>query len=190
MQRFIAALPALLFLLAGSTVGCSAQDEEPAPASVREGVAKHLHSFAVFRTPAEGLPKSITDVLPRSVHGVDWKQAQLLRESSASSSSVWAVPGDRHICLFSQDKPPYVGATCDSIPRALKRGVAITLLQTSDRREGPSRLIIGIVPESTQRVVVKTGRSSFSVDVSQGEFIWRDDIASPPDRIALVGRSR
>jgi hypothetical protein len=158
----------------------------PLPASPGKVAAGRARSFSVFRTPTENLPKSVTDVLPKSLHDVDWNQAQLLQVSTLEPVAVWAVPGEENICLISKESSPFVGTICAATTKALKHGLALTLLQNSSGSARPSRLILGIAPTETRSVIIETGSSSVSVDVKNGEFIWQDEVASPPDKFTLM----
>lgn len=141
--------------------------------------------FAIFRSPPEGLPTSLTQILRKSPHSADWRLAQRLR----TPQPAWAVPGKRFVCLIYQDHSGGgLAQTCAPPRRVVERGAFAATLPTSG---GPitsdNRVVFGIVPDHAHEVRVRTpGFTPATARVDENTFTLRDTVTEPPEAIALV----
>lgn len=104
--------------------------------------------------------------------------------------SVWAVPGNRYICLLSLQGHRGVGVTCDRTSNVLHHGLATTLLD--EQGQGifvtGRRVIVGIAPDQTRDVIAEGPESAVEIPVVGGGFTWRDRSTYPPERLKLMKR--
>jgi hypothetical protein len=177
---------------AGSSVGApagrssspTASGGRSAPAVVRVSISLR-NSFALFRTPPEGLPRGLERILPRPArHGIDWNLAQ--RMPAATLSPMWAVPGRGVICLLERRTGLSAGISCTPTDYALSHGLETILLSPSGSARS-SRLIVGMAPEGTRAVIAKAGESRIRIPVGKnGVFVRRDGRIDPPDNFTLI----
>jgi hypothetical protein len=208
-RRISAAL--LGFLLVASTAWITASSSSPAGSSVgvpagRSSSPAASHggrtvpavgqvsiglrtSFALFRTPSEGLPRELERTLPHPArHGINWNLAQ--RMPTGTPSPMWAVPGRGVICLLERQMRLSAGISCTTTDYALRHGLETILLSPSGSVRS-SRLIVGLAPDGTRAVVAKTTKSKIRIPVGKnGVFVRRDSRSNPPDSFALISRER
>lgn len=140
-------------------------------------------NFSIFRSPVEGLPMGIRQILRSPVYGSNWALAQRLR----STGRVWALAGRAHLCLLTQQQKEYVGQFCSTITRSITHGVfTASLFEPSRYAPSGRRLVIGLVPDGTRTVLIHTpGFASVSAVVKENVFIWRDLVPENPQSISL-----
>lgn len=144
-------------------------------------------AFAPFRSPPEGLPGRVTQVLRRPMGGTNWKLSQRL--STTAGPTVWAVPGRGLTCLVSQEREnSEVITACTHTRRTVENGiflVSLARLTASIGRTG--RFVVGMVPDGTRSVRVYTpGLPIETAAVTNGTFTLLDDATDPPGRILLL----
>lgn len=141
--------------------------------------ARLRENFALFRSPAEGLPPTVRQALGQPRYGLNWDFAQRLPLKGLAPT--WVVPGRGVICLLNSERGA-VGVTCATLQAALTHGASATYLRT-----GPSRrIIVGLAPDHVAAVVAYTGDSAVRIAVTRGVFVRRDHEPNPPDRIDLL----
>jgi hypothetical protein len=146
-------------------------------------------AFAVFRSPPEGLPTSMTQVLRKPVHGSNWSLAQRLL---ATPVPVWAVPANGFLCLLIQrhSNGP-VEESCMTALRSIMDGIFIASIRDSTgRATRRRRIVVGLVPDRTYRVRIETsGVPTMTEPVIDNVFRLRDTAVIPPDEVTLLRRS-
>lgn len=145
--------------------------------------------FAGFRTPPEGVPRSVRRGLHAS-YGVNWLLGQRL--PIKVGAQVWAIPGNGYICLLSLQSPgrSVPATTCDTNQHALGHGLATTFLSNARTRSPrATRVIFGVAPERAAEVIASTHRDAVSIPVRDGIFVRHDRATAPPDQLTLVARS-
>lgn len=165
-------------VVGGPEEGASSAGYVPTKAQVR--------NLGIFRTPPEGVPQLVAQVVPGNPYGVRWAQAQELPTSL--STRVWAVPGRKFICLISLQSEGAVGATCDKARDAVRTGLATTFIDEGKTLGGKAdRTIVGIVPDGATaiRATVLSG-SSVVAKNRGGWFIHQDHVNAPPDVFEVV----
>jgi hypothetical protein len=137
-------------------------------------------SFALLRTPPDGIPPRVKQVLSDPIPGMSWSLAR--RVPVSATSAYWLVPGVENLCVVATTpKSPTIGTVCASTGEALRHGIANTSLDPTSGR----RIIVGVVPKGTRTVIVRSGNLTASVRVRHGHFVLRDSVSSPPDRMTL-----
>lgn len=137
-------------------------------------------SFALLRTPPDGVPPRVRQALSDPVPGMSWSLARRIPVSAPSA--YWLVPGIEDLCVVAATpKSPTIGTVCASINQTLRHGIANTSLDPISGR----RIIVGVVPKGTRTVLIRSGNSTTSVHVVHGRFVLRDSVAGPPDVLAL-----
>jgi hypothetical protein len=146
--------------------------------------------FPVFHTSLRDLPASVRlAVIHQPIFGINWRLARRLPVHKAAQ--VWAIPGNGHVCLVSIQRPNGLGVTCTTTQVALEHGLSSTFL-----REGRSvtsavnRVILGITPAGTSKVVASGSTPTVFIPVRRGVFVRRDHGTNPPDRFTLIRRSQ
>lgn len=208
--------PLAALVLVTSIAGCGTHDAhearspaaataspQPAAQQSRSGVPRDLNAyrvvrraetrqatrFALLRTPPEGLPRRTQRILRAPIVGMSWRLAQ--RIPVALPGAYWLVPGNRHLCVVSQQDEDVagVGTNCATTADALSHGVAsITVSPPGTATRAPTagaRLIVGVVPDGIRKAHVDTRDTSATLPVVDGVFVLRDGVAAPPDVITL-----
>jgi hypothetical protein len=94
----------------------------------------------------------------------------------------WLAPGVGHLCIVATSpESPAVGTVCAEVDQALRHGVTNTSLDPISGR----RTIVGVVPDGTRSVLIRSGVSTAAVRVRQGSFVLRDSVSAPPDQVTL-----
>jgi hypothetical protein len=173
----------------GTTAPASAAaaGDPNALATVPRPQSQQTASFSLLRTPPEGLPHKTRAQLGKPGFGINPALAQKLPE--AAPGDFWATPGNGFVCLLSDTRTNAVGMACATNDQAAVRGVATILLtaRPGDPSVPRSRIVIGIAPDGTRAMHVKTGASRTTVAVTeQGVFVLRDALTRPPDLIAPI----
>lgn len=162
----------------------TAPNPSPASAPAIPRVEARLHNnFALFRSPAEGLPPTVRQALGPPRYGMNWDLAQRLPVKGLAAT--WVVPGRGVICLLNSERGA-VGVTCATLQAALTHGASATYLRT----EPPQRTIVGLAPDHVAAVVARTSDSAVRIAVTRGLFVRRDHDPNPPDRIEFVQQAR
>lgn len=154
------------------------------PAAVRA-------KFAVFRSPAEGLPVIVMQTLREPTRGSNWSLAQRLR---GIRWPIWLVPGRGFFCLVdAQSRRGGVGQVCATTKSFLTRGVFITTLSAGQdtfaggQAKSVERTVIGVVPDGTRMVRVHTqGFPTASAAVRKNVFMLRDRTDAAAETLTLV----
>jgi hypothetical protein len=143
-------------------------------------------SFSLLRTPPEGLPAGVTEVLRSPAYGLNWRLAQ--RMPSAEGISFWIVPGNDVLCIVSQEERQSVSTTCARTRDAIAQGLAAVLLRerSGSQPQPDHRLIVGIAPDGARRIRVSTRGEAATVPVIDGAFTLRDRVMDPPDRMTFL----
>jgi hypothetical protein len=140
-------------------------------------------SFPLLRTPPEGLPLRVRTALRAPVFGVNWALAQ--RIPAPTHADYWAVPGNGYLCAVWQQDPSAANTICETNHQAKVHGLTTTSIRDF-RGEPPQRLIVGLAPNNTRRVRIKTQGSETVLPVDEhGVFTLRDSLTAPPDQITL-----
>jgi hypothetical protein len=177
-------LPALILCVALAACGGQEAGNEPvtepgvAPA---RGVSPRLAAnFALLRTPADGLPPAVRRILRTPVPGMNWSLAR--RIPVRLPGAYWLAPGANDLCIVATTPDsPAIGTVCASVEEALRHSVANVSLDTRSRE----RLIVGVAPDGTRTVFVRSGVSTSSARVRDGNFVLRDSVSAPPDELTL-----
>lgn len=141
--------------------------------------------FALFRSPPEGLPTRVGQVLgSRPMYGMNPSLAQAI---SGAPWPAWVVPGRGFVCLLYQQSPQAgVGQACTIARRVVVHGVFAATL-AADRAEPGRRVVFGVVPDGARTVHVHTpGFASASAPVRGNVFALRDRTSEPPEAITLA----
>jgi hypothetical protein len=137
-------------------------------------------SFALLRTPPDGIPPRVKQALSDPIPGMSWSLAR--RVPVSATSAYWLVPGVENLCVVATiPKSPTIGSVCASTGEALRHGIANTSLDPTSGR----RIIVGVVPKGTRAVIVRSGNLTTSVRVRHGHFVLRDSVSLPPDQMTL-----
>lgn len=159
--------------------------EAPYAATVISRVQpRQLAAFALLRTHPEGLPIAMQRILRGPVFGINWKLAQRIPVDSAGT--YWLVPGSGHLCMLSQGVMGGigVGTTCAGTAYAIAHGIADVSMTLPDARH-PARLIVGVAPTGTKKVIVHTHGTISTIPVRREIFALRDSTVAAPDEISL-----
>jgi hypothetical protein len=141
--------------------------------------------FAIFRTPAEGVPDSVLRILPQLPHGLNWALAQAL--PARVLPEAWVVPGRGYICLAQRERQRFMGGSCSTTRQALDHGLGLTLLSAHGMdSNGKGRVIVGIAPVGARGVVAQAGVVMTRIPVINGLFMHRDNVLVPPNEFRLV----
>ena len=177
---FLLALVSLLALATCGSKGAGGVSSSPR-APQTSGIPRDLTAgFALLRQPTGGLPASIRRAIGEPAPDIDWKLARRVRVPAPGT--YWLAPGRREVCLVAtRPNSPVIGTVCGTIAQALHHGIANTSLDLSTGR----RIIVGVVPDRTRSVTVKSNGVSVSVSVAHGRFVHRDSVPLPPDRLIL-----
>lgn len=96
-------------------------------AAIQHIQSQQLTNFGIFRTPPEGLPGPVRQILRQPTYGASWALAQRLPIENARP--MWIVPGNHVICMVERQTRQAVGVGCFTTKDALDHGVvAITLV--------------------------------------------------------------
>jgi hypothetical protein len=172
---------ALVSLLALTACGSQGAGSGPTSTSRPSMVSPKLTAeFALLRGPAEGLPASIKRRYRSPMPGIDLSLAQ--RVPVSVPGKYWLTPGRKDVCMVATSPgTPVIGTVCATVAQALRHGIANTSL---DRATG-RRTIVGVVPDGTRSVVVKSRGSSEPVPVRDDQFVLRDRVDEPPNLVVL-----
>ena len=156
-------------------------DEAPRPQAATVRVPRQVATnFALLRTSPDGMPIAVRRILKSPVAGMDWSLAR--RVPVSLPGRYWLAPGAEHLCVVATSPDsPAVGTVCATYGQALRNGVANTTLDPVSGR----RLIVGVVPDGTRSVRIRSGSSTASVRVRDGGFVHRDSVPAPPDQLTL-----
>jgi hypothetical protein len=148
--------------------------------------ARELTSFALLRTPPEGLPGAVRRSLRGTAHQMRWHLAQRL--PTQLRSPFWLVPGPGVVCLVQWERP-VAASFCPTVQAALEHGVAGVFIRVPSAPwfgTPGRRLIVGVAPERARQIFVYTSGSVRAVPVrAEGVFMLSDSIAAPPDLLAV-----
>lgn len=181
--------------LAAAAIGCgSAADETPRHRPSAEAKAGSIVSradrlqwahFALLRGYPEGLPQSITVVLPRGGGvGANWGLAQRL---PTLTTAAWAVPGRGYLCLVESPPEGSVALSCTSTGYVLKQGTYSASVPPHNQLRPRRRVIVGLAPDGVRQVVVHTADSPpQDSQVIQNTFVLEDESVLPPESVELV----
>lgn len=173
-----------LALVAGLTA-CGAEEApsaRPAAADRGAGGISHLlpTNFALLRTPPDGIPAGVMRTLNVPIPGMRWSLARQIPVNLPGK--YWLAPGVSDLCIVATTPAsPAVGTVCASVEEALRHSIANVAL---DKRSG-KRLIVGVAPDGTRTVLVRSGVSTSSTRVRGGTFVIRDSVSTPPDLLTL-----
>ena len=156
--------------------------------SIPNAVDPIQSAFAVFRSRPEGLPLSDREILGKPTHGLNWSLAQRL--PLKPPVRLWAVPGNRYLCLVSRQRPGVVGTSCATFKEASQQGLSVAFLSTSRSDGRGSRVIAGIAPDGAPQVMAVTGSFRARIPVVGGYFERRDSLAVPPDELVVLWGAR
>ena len=141
-----------------------------------------LAHFALLRGRPERLPAGVRDVWRPPIGGLNWKRAQ--RIPLLVPGRYWLVPGSRYLCIVSEvPATPGVGSICT--PSAIAFNHAIASISITRAGRGFRRLIVGVAPDGTRRVVFHTQGAVATAPVSDGLFVLRDAVGRPSDSVTL-----
>jgi hypothetical protein len=148
--------------------------------------APQRDSFAILRSPAEGLPATTTKLLRQSRFGMNWALAHRL--SASVPGAFWAVPGNGFLCIVQQLDTHSVAQTCATTAQALAHGVVSVAIDAvpADGPTTPRRLIVGIAPDRARIASIRTGGSVVRAPISGNVFVVRDTADDPPDSVSLL----
>jgi hypothetical protein len=179
----VLALLALVSLLALAACGSRGAGSRPisSTAARPSAVSPRLTAkFALLREPTEGLPASIIRRYRSPIPGIDLALAEPV--SVPVPGAYWLTPGRRDICMVATSPgTPVIGTVCATVAQALRHGIANTTLDRSTGR----RTIVGVVPDGTSSVIVKSRGSSEVVPVRDSHFVLRDRVDEPPNVVIL-----
>jgi hypothetical protein len=148
---------------------------------------RQLVHFALLRSRPEELPARVRRALRTPIVGMNWNLAQ--RILVTLPGTFWLVPGNHHLCIVQQGSlgSPGVGTTCAQTSQAIEHGIANITIKRAPfgSSVGQSRLIVGMAPGGTRKVLVHTRGSVATVPVAGEVFVLRDSIAAPPDILTL-----
>jgi hypothetical protein len=189
-----------ILMLSGSLGGCgdgaSAQSQTSGNSGIRSAtlgesglrsdqIGLLREKFSLFRGNPEGLPANVEKVLGHHIYGSKWSLAQ--RIPAVRMAKMWAVPGQRHVCIFSEQTPKIVGATCDSTDGVIRHGLFSAFLSETDPHGSPiQRVIVGIAPDGVRAVVAHNSRSAVRLRVVRDVFRHSDQATRPPNRLTLI----
>lgn len=141
--------------------------------------------FAIFTTLPEYPSEDIAGAAAQTGLQLTKGIAQRLL---GSSQEVWAIPGPKSVCMFIQESiNGPVGSSCSENQHAIKVGLFIASLSSTSPSQGPSRLVVGLVPDGVQQVAVRTpGFEDSTVAVVDNTFTLRDRIAGPPEALEML----
>lgn len=156
-------------------------DETPRPEVATVRVPRQVATnFALLRTPPDGMPIAVRRIVKAPVPGMDWSLARQVPVSLPGK--YWLAPGVEHLCVVATTPDsPAVGTVCATYDQALRTGVANTSLDPVSNK----RLIVGVAPDGTRSVRIRSGNSTASARVRDGSFVHRDSVPAPPDRVTL-----
>ena len=183
--RRLAVGAALLLLSTAVAVGIAGQDssvKDRRSGPTLKASRSIAKSFSLFRSPPTGLPFSISTRLSPSSVGVSWALARELRKN------IWAAPANDHICLLKRGPDQAIAVTCTRTARALSHGIYMASLRDPSMQEpGPGRQIVGLTPDNTSQVRLRTpGYPTVAVKVDHGVFVQRDNIPASPRTVTLL----
>ena len=134
-------------------------------------------NFALLRTPPVDIPPNVRSL---RVPGMRWRLAR--RVPVSLPGTYWLVPGAEGLCIVATTpRSPAIGTVCARVDQALRHGIANTSLDPVSGR----RTIVGVAPDGTRTVLVRSGTWTTSVHVRHGNFVLRDSVSLPPDRLTL-----
>jgi hypothetical protein len=174
----------LALILSASLTACGTQqagsEREPTQ-TPDEDISRLLYTnFALLRTPPDGIPPTVMQTLRVPVPDMNWSLAR--RVPVSLPGTYWLSPGSEDLCIVATNPgSPAVGTVCASVNQALRHGIANTSLDPISGK----RIIVGVVPNGTRTVLVRSDTSTTSVLVRHGNFMLRDSVSSPPDQLTL-----
>jgi hypothetical protein len=183
--------------------GCGSSQEWPVltehPPSGRDAISMHLpivqhvetklrRSFSLLDTAPEGLPADVRAVIPASTYGINFAFAQ--RIPIRSQRGFWVIPGDGFLCIVSKEADGSIGQVCAPTSVVIKHGLASVVIDGQMHQDPPTRIIVGIADDRSQRVRILTGHLTRSAIVDDNVFLLRDKNRQPPDRLQPLLRSR
>jgi hypothetical protein len=152
--------------------------------------ARQLASYALLRTPPEGLPAAAGRSLGRPVHGMRWDLAQRL--PLRLRGKFWLVPGHGYLCLVAQWEASTAGRFCAETGYVLAHGLAGVFVKAPGAPwfgTPGKRLIVGIAPDRAAKLrVYDRGTTSSAPVNAAGVFKLSDFIADPPREMAAIPR--
>jgi hypothetical protein len=164
----------------GSRSTVAAADRWPHPGGGEVRMSRMVADFALLRSPAKPLPTQVVRVMSPRFPGMLWNRAHPV--PTALPDDYWLVPGPEHLCLMDvAPKVASIGTVCETNAQALHHGIANTLLD----RASHVRTIVGAVPDGIRTLIIESGGQQTLVRASHGEFVHRDSIPLPPDRLEL-----
>lgn len=171
------------FTMTGRTPGQVRSSAGAGRAAAGDGGPNRLASaFALFHSPADGVPSRVTHALRAgSFPKMLWNDSR--RVPVSLPESYWLIPGIRFVCLASlSPDSPVVRDVCATIKQALQHGLAITSVNPRSRE----RTIVGLAPDGVRSVHMVCARSSTNIRVRhQGVFTLRDLVAEGPETFLL-----
>jgi hypothetical protein len=170
----------------GAGDGKAAREGPTGPATVaviENTEPRQLAAFVVLRSPPEGMPAELREILRHPVFGVNFALAQRL--PVPLRRRYWIVPGRGTICLIARTaKGMAAELTCSSTAQILQEGlVATTLAQPLHSRAPAPRLIVGMAPDGESEASIRTGRETVTAEIDNGVFVVHDRAADPPDSV-------
>jgi hypothetical protein len=141
-------------------------------------------SYPVFDSRAESLPEEVSQLLQQVPFALHEERAQHLKVKGPAT--IWAIPGERRVCLVTQEIKSVIGSTCLA-PRWMRSHPLATTLITPPavKSAAARRFIVGIAPRSAKAVMAYTGKSHTQIPVVRGVFAHQDMLREPPDRVRL-----
>lgn len=145
--------------------------------------ARLAQNFSLLNTASEGLPQSIAKVLRRPTYGINFALAQRIPVRTATT--FWAVPGNRFICIVSQENDRSVSQVCAPTHVAIKRGLASVIIDRPNNGGVANRLIVGLATDDSTSVRIPTEGLTRIARVIKNVFMVRDTNYRPPDKLIL-----
>jgi hypothetical protein len=182
-SRRLGLLLALVLSVGATACGAEQQHSQDTPPTVPDGNVSRLLStnFELLRTPPDGIPANVRRTLQVPVPGMNWNLAR--RVPVSLPGTYWLAPGVGDLCIVATSPgSPAVGTVCASADQALRHGIANASIDPASGR----RVIVGVAPNGSRTVLVRTGASTASARVRRhGSFVLRDSASSPPDTLTL-----
>ena len=173
----------LALILFANLTACGSQQavSQSTPSQTDEDIPRLLlNNFRLLRTSVDGIPPDVRRTVRVPVPGMSWSLAR--RVPVSLQGTYWLVPGSEDLCVVATNpESPAVGTVCASVNQALHHGIANTSLDPTSGK----RIIVGVVPDGTRTVLVRSGTSATSVRVRHGRFVLRDSVSSSPDLLIL-----
>jgi hypothetical protein len=159
-----------------------ASSTPPIPPTIKRPEPLQARSFALLRTPPEGLPAKIARALPSRTHGENFRLAQ--RIPAPAPPGFWLVPGHDTLCIVSpQEGPPGINCTTTEHALGYATGAVVFLGAGGPRGTPKRRVFVGVSPDPTRRIRVDTVDASATVPVTAGVYALRDRVIGSPDKL-------